>query len=358
MAGETSNSGQKGGREQLNSPESWEVARLLAAQMGNFPSSFTSVIRALRANEEQNKASGSKGLSRATQYMVSRLLKSDSMKAPVYFAALTYQPDRIATLPHVTYKDLLPLFSPGEYASIIGLVYLTRIAKKLCPPDEWDNVAKNLFELTDLGGHVGMAISTIGLSEGMLVGALRTISFPLLQKRDQKIFKEYRRALKSDGGMYNLEKEYGYYNCTHLQIASILLQSIGFGVQVADAIARGITALSINELEDKNAMKFKITEIWSNALLATGKEPNMGHRAEFYPTKAALGTLIDRAEPISSSGSPWQWLGRGKDDITPETTPQLFAQDEQPVAPEPDAVSGADAEAADEVAADLEEVED
>ncbi len=357
MAGENPNSSVKGGRDLLNSPESWEVARLLASQMGNFPSSFTSVIRALRSNEEQNKPSKTKELSRATQYMVSRLLKSDSMKAPVYFAALTYYPEQIATLQHVTYKELLPLFSPGEYAAIISLVYLTRVAKKLCPHDEWEHIAKNLYEFTDLGGHVGIAIPAVGMADGILLGALRTISFPLMQKRNPKAFKEYRRTLKQESKYFDLEKEHAQWGCTHLQIASIVLQTIGLGVQTADALARGLTASALSELEDKAAIKFKVAELWCNSLIATGKEPNMGHKAEYYPTKAALDQLIDKSEPISSSGSPWQWLGRGKDDVSPETTPQLFAPSEQQPQPEPE-VDGAEAETAAAVAADLEEVEE
>ena len=91
-----------------NTPESWEIARSYAGQLGEISSLFGTAIRGLLADHLKDP----KVISRPTLQNVLRLAGGDSMNAVLYFAARTYRPECIESTPFLSAKQRVTGFAP------------------------------------------------------------------------------------------------------------------------------------------------------------------------------------------------------------------------------------------------------
>ena len=306
---------------EVSASESWEVALNYSGLLGVVPSSFSSVIRSLLVDQQKNGGN----LSPSTRFMIERLVKSRSLKAAVYFGALTYFGGRIKDQPYLSERALVNLFSPAELAAIVGLSYLFKRARKLCDPAQFTMITNRFQECADIGGHIGYAIPGISPFAGILTGAMPYLGLAPFLFYDRRGFIDYTRHLKSTKQCLDLSYEMRRWSCNSIQIASVMLQGLGLGIGTASAFSTGLTSETNQLIEaTPGAEKYQLASIWLKSLEESGDEPKMTHKAEFYPTKAAMGTLLARMLDLREKGSPYCWLLRGSFDISPQNTPQLY----------------------------------
>ncbi len=307
----------------FNNPESWQIARKYASLLGSIPSTFTTTIRTLKTDDDKHGGV----IGRGSIYLAERLLRGPSMMAPFYHCTLTFHSDKISNSAYLSTKDLIMLYAPADLATVIGLIYLCRRSRKLSPPDEWQHITGPMHELMEVGGFLGYAIPAIGASNGLAVGSMRHLAMTAFLKHDLKGFKEYRRFLKAKNQYFNPEFEMNRWGCTSIQIGSILLQSLGFGISVANSFTAGITPsmLSTDELDD-DAYRFSIATLWIDSLLKDGNEPKIVHRGDYYPLQSALHKLMYQTSEVRDKKSKYMWLEKGKDSISQKTTPQLYQE--------------------------------
>ena len=306
---------------ELNTAESLEVARAYVGLLGEVPSSFSSTLRALIADEEKH---GGK-LSPSGRYLCLRLLKSRGVLATVYYAALTFRQERLSSLGEVSPDNLTQCFSPIELAGLIGLLYLNRRMRSFSSKEVWDELYPGIRSALELGGHVGIALPRLGFTMGMYVGAFRDMTLCLFQKQDAKAFKEYRRQLRNANLAYDLHTEQSVWGCTRADLGAVLLQMLGFGVPVANAYAKGMCGSDpLGHDLAPEEYRYKIGLIWINALLATGAIPDMAHKGEYYPTEAAAALLLQEVGIVRQQGTKYGFLDKTKEDVSPSKTPQLF----------------------------------
>jgi len=311
----------------LNTPESWEAARRYAALLGTVPASFQTTIRTLRSEH----AAGSKSVTQASSFNVGRLVKSQSVKAALYFATRTYHAETIQSKPLLTDRDLINLYQPGDLAALFAVLYVYRKAQRVCSNEEWQFITKTLHDQTDLAAFIGAAIPRIGLSLGLIVGAMLPLGFAFIAKLKEKEYREYRRLLKSKGITADLGEEQQRFGCTAVQVASILVQATGFGIPYSDALTRGITTFDIyDKALEGDALAVKTLHVWVESMQASGAAPDLRHRGEFYPLKEVLDRLVSQVEKVRGNGSLFRWLDKNKDDIAPDKTPQLFPKGAEP----------------------------
>jgi hypothetical protein len=309
------------GESEFNTPESWEIARKYASLLGEVPNSFSSTIRAMLTDFDRTK-----GLSNGSLYLGTRLVKTPSMLSPLYFATQTFQDMRLDSMSTINAESFFTLYNPIELSAFIGLTYLYRRARKSVHQDEWGQLVAPMSVAVDLGGHVGYSIAAIGPVAGIFAPGMRYLGLSTFLIHDRKGFVDYRRQNKIKGDRFNLSSEMAQWGCTHVQIGSVLVQALGFGVEFAATFARGLSPdTRENPNLDKEAYQFHICDVWIEALLNTGDVPNIVHRGAFYPTKETNGKLIESARQLKAEGSRYSWLDRGKEDISPEQTPQLFS---------------------------------
>ena len=297
------------------------VARGYAGQIGEIPSSFTSTIRSLIQDEEKNKGQ----LGNSSRFMVLRLLKGPSLLAPIYYAAKTFYPQKVSALSARGPAEFIKVFSSLELAGLVSLVYLFKKVRAVAKQPLWENIASEARSAAEIGGQIGIAIPRIGLTGGVVVGSLPIIALALFDLHDPKGFAEYRRKVRSQKLSIDLASEMERWGCTRYNIAAILLQTLGFGVPLANAFSLGLSSPSaLGEDLQGEEYRFKITSVWINTMLDTGKPPAIRHRGEYYPQQQALEALLPQVAVVRQRGSMHDFLHRTKDDIGPDSSPELF----------------------------------
>lgn len=306
------------GQEQSSSgysAESWDRANKYAKLIGEIPSSFSTTIRTIRNN---NAPSAGTQFDKASKFMALRLIKSPTLKAPVYFAACTIYPEKLTPGTVLRDTQLLELFHPHELASILGMVYVYRRAKRVCSGALWENLVKELNSQADIGIRLGRCIPKIGPSVGVVLGTIRNLSLALFLSRDEKGFRAYRREVNAKEKFFDLGLEMKTWGCDDVQLSSKILQALGFGLPFAAGFSFGLTASSQAELEsDPEYYRWHCASLWIEALRHTGQAPQITHKGQYYPLKADLDRLCEEAQAINVNGSKFTWLEKEKDALPP-----------------------------------------
>lgn len=308
--------------EAFNSPDSWTRAKRYAGIFGEVPSSFSSVIRTLISDHAKGA-----GLSSNASFLASRLLLGPSMKSPFYFASLTFHSEHINATRTLSPKQLALVFPPYDTAVIFGLTFLFRRIKREGQENEvqWPTIEAGIIRDVDIGGAIGDAIPRIGRSAGMIVGAVHWLALGAMLHADKTGVREYLRHLKATKKSFDPSWEMARWGCTTAQVGSLMMQSVGFGIDFASSLAAGLTpGSSVDEAGAPEIYRAYITRIWIDSFSATGQVPDIRHSGNYYPLKAALAQLIYEVSVIRSTGFKLGWLGKTKGDINPIATPQLF----------------------------------
>jgi hypothetical protein len=300
------------------SAESWESARGYAGVMGEIPSSFTVVVRALM----NDHASGAKEPSAASRYGILRLLKSPSVFAPLYFAAnLLSEHSGGQSQASISESDLIKRFTPHELAALIGIVYYFRRAQSLCPPEEFKYLADCLSENATVGLLLGQAIPGIGMGNALTEATLPLFGLSSVIKHDPEGFKEYRRWIKRTGSSWNEDYEMTHWGCTRVQIGSIIVQLLGFGIQRANALLTGLNPSSGLAEEESISQDIRMAELWRTAVCNTGRAPEIALSAKYYPNDTALKKVLAKLSEIRLDATTSGWLLKTKEDLPAGSSP-------------------------------------
>lgn len=306
---------------ELGSPEAWENARVAAEILGAVPSSFSVCVRFLIQDFTQNN----NVISHTSKYNLRRLLKSPNFLAPLYFAARTFYPEKRSEFYPFTHNTLANIFSAQELAHIVALLFVYRKLHKHCDKEQWQFVAESVHVFGEIGGLVGQAIPRIGLARGMVLGAMRHLGKAMFLRVDKKGFTQHRRKLKIENMLHDLDEELKRWHCTHIQIGSILIQTLGLGVSFADSFVLGLSGDNINDpVLTKEATDIRVANFWIESLFQECKVPDITHKGEYYPLTDALEKLLELVELTRQNGSSYSWLEKTAEDITPQTCPELF----------------------------------
>ncbi len=326
-------------------PESWEYARGYAGVFGTLPSSFTSVIRALM-NEH------GAGLAQTTgnnKYFVLRLLKSPSLLAPLYFASEVYNPEVLTQSGPTPADQLIKGFSPFELACILGLVYIVRKVQGLVDPEEFKYVIDPVIPKVNVAFAIGRTITAIGVGTALLEATIVPLAVCAFAKHDLKGFKDYRRdVIKNLSGKWNPELEIEKWGCNHIQIASVLLQTLGFGITRSNALVAALSSKSeLGSLEEVNLSRdFRMANLWREAISATYSAPTVPLPPRYYPTKAAQDNAVSIIRNVLEDEDACKWLFKGKEDLPAHQLPPQKGASGGANTPEPSTDSEIDALAA------------
>ena len=306
-------------------PEAWLEAKEIVTGLGSrFPVSFTTPIRTLM--HDQTKGST---LSPAAQFLTTRLLRSPTFKAMFYYLSLSLFGDKLANSAYLSSSDLVRLYQPQDCASIIGVIYLTRrLQKKRADTlSRWQPALERITVHTEVGGHLGLAIPTIGISRGILTGAMRDLGILSLGRHNREAYASYCEHLNATNKLYDFEYELEHWGCRHIDVAGNVLQQMGFGIKHALSLITGLGNKPPGRPDhDPNAFEFHLSELWINSLVQTQKEPDFTHLGVYYPTEKDKYRLLYEINQLHESGSKHRWLLRSKEDINPQCTPQLYQE--------------------------------
>jgi hypothetical protein len=276
----------------LNTPESYETARGYVGLLGEIPSSFSAAVRTLLLDHEKNPTTFSSG----GKFVVTRLLKSSSIFSS---ASRAVQQLGIAEDTPTSPEQVVSFITPYQAAGLIGLYYVYRRIKSFASQELWSDIAPTLYTKTLLGGVAGIALPRIGTPFGLMTGILPSITFVLFEKQDPKAFKEYKRHLRLKKLEFDLAYEADTWGCTRLNIGSILIQQLGFGIESAKEFSAGLSVpLGAGSHLTGGEYRFYIAREWIYALEETGASPEITHRGEYYPSALNLSKLLKVTDDI------------------------------------------------------------
>ncbi len=303
-----------------SNPEAWDEAKRISSLIGLAPNTFTTCVRFLRRDVDENNGQ----LSDVTAYCLRALLKSRNMRAALYYAVLSYRPEQLLNYKTLPAKAFQEIFSIEELACLIGVLFVFRRIKRGCPSEHFIPFAKTMHTYADIGALVGDAIPRIGLGRGLLLGTMRHLSCAMFLGVDQKNFIKYRRALRIEDRLFDIDAEIALWQCSHAHIGSFIIQLLGLGVSEASAYAQAILPTTMYENEMAADMyRAKTLLTWVDVFQRTGTAPNIVHRGEFYPTAVALSRLNEFVARVRKEGSLSYWLLKNWADLTPEAAEML-----------------------------------
>jgi hypothetical protein len=221
-------------------PESWEVAKARAATLGPPNPLLCGVVRAVRNAPSILKTTDKEKLRAfAAQSAFFPVKVSPTFATAFFFAAREYYPGQLLAEQNLTRACLLSLFEPEELSAILTITYLARLAKKKCPEGGWSSLQSDFLTHLYLGGLIGRHTDGIGLGTGLLIGGLRYIGMAIQMGSSPRAYRELAKRNGIGNRAFNHELEVELLDCSHLQIASVIVSTIGYGIGQRAAFGMG-----------------------------------------------------------------------------------------------------------------------
>ena len=248
-----------------DSEESWEQAKKVAAILGQPHRLFVNCVRDLRGLPDG--ASRKRMLESSS---VITLFRSESFKTVIWFAAKALYGEDVGSKP-INGGELITTFAPDELASVVAATHLHRMTGKKVAPKIWDDIFEEVNLQMQTGIFVGTTVDSISRSTGLLMGAVRTLAFALVASTDESRYKVFRRELVRRDKLFDTKGELATWGCHHLQVAALLVQSLGYGI----GPATGISADVMPSAEDGEvAQSWFAARRWIESMLEDEKVPD------------------------------------------------------------------------------------
>lgn len=337
-------------RETEFSEQSWEFAMAYTNAIGPLPSSVTSLVRQILMECPNNtlvacqvttktpqaqstvSAENPSVLSPSARFFLSRFLRCRSVQAPYYYALSFLQPNVINPAPNTVMQegffidDFINAFKPEEHAVLLPFIFLQRQTAKLIHDDITEVLTKKMQRGLNIGGLVGQHIISVGLARGLIVGMFRHLGMLPLAHHDPNGFRGYLKHLRRNEMIADSEFEWGRWETTSTQIALLLLQQMGLGMDFLTATMRALTTNSPRLSQQPLEQVLRAAAVWTDTLLMKETAPRIPLPPQYYLTPEELEriraiTPEKGAEPVAI------WFDRKSSDITPALTPRLFVGD-------------------------------
>lgn len=316
--------------------DDWQAARHYAFSFQPFSNLFTHFIRAAQSELQQ----GTKPLSSPTHQQFARLYRSASVRAILYYALITLDEAPVKKREYVRDSDIYSLISPSDLTALLAIIYLFRRGRTLTKRyEESERILQNAQLYADLSLYLGSAIPDLGISACLFGGPLRNLIFLSYLNANRKVFKQYWVDIKRRKVPFDLKMEMEMFRCTHLQVSAVVLQKVGFGAERGKSFIAGVEAKSHKELKG-DALRYMAGLKWLDALILTGGAPDATIGDEFMLEEHAANRLEPQIDKLLRDGSAYSWLFKGKKDLNPSRTPQVyfFDLDAKPESPAEDQI--------------------
>lgn len=321
----------KGGFKQMSSVDnpSLKKAKEIVGLVPRPSPIFTSCIRSIRTAEDGVNDTADQTLREFSVHSSAFLIGvSPTLKSVFYYAAQDLYKESIPSLDKLTPKSLLLLFNSNEITAILSLTYYYRQLKKICDQSEFERLSSKMLRHMEIGALIGNTVQHIGRGYGMLLGGLRYAAVGLLMLKDLKLYQEYRRRLTKSDLLFDLEWEKNAWGCSHLEIASVMAQALGFG----RIISMGMAADNAHKTPTEGLPKDYEERLmcWRVATHLTESFHNTGGMSEITDEKSELFLPQEELEfikrqvwSILRDGTNYSWLTKTLEDLPAEVLTPL-----------------------------------
>ena len=296
----------------IDSPESWSIARQYSTLLSPIPASVCDCIHSLWTTHSDNLKSGAAGYTDKNVDAIKRVDKSAKLKTPLYFAASSLFPERFQDLQEDdSSKALLQILGPGLFATFLGLVYVHRRISKLSLHPNWPTYSKELVLNMELGYIFGSCFPSHSMADGTLANGIRYAALSAFFLHSPDNYVKYRNLRKQK---LILEEEHTRWGCDHTQVASFLLRDLGYKSDVMESV------IALRKISQK---KFALPDDlapWSAALywidlLKEKKDavPSDEFRNILGVKEENILNLHTRVNLLLQKGATFEWMLKAKE---------------------------------------------
>lgn len=311
-----------------SSPSSWKIAADLLTPFGTTAANFSEAIRLLVAAHFTGEPLSVGGRSHTI-----RLLNSDTIKATYYFLTKQFKPSLLNAERPLLPKHFMDSYTPIDHAAIVTLCYLFKNLSKKIDKEEWDYVQTPLYEALVIGGHIGLTVQEVGLGIGLLTRGLRYLAFAPLMRENRKAFKEYREHLKKADVAFDPIFEQKMWQCTTVQLTSLLLEQMGYPREVALQFVAAVDRDSSVTPDPQFGIPFRLAECLVDTYMEGHEIPTTTPTwigKDISLPAEVRGNLLSSLKHATIESNRIDWLNKTSSDITPTQTPELFSPEAPP----------------------------
>ena len=307
--------------------KSWKRARNIAEILGEVPGVFSSTVRNLKNDQQNNFVNNQPCLRPITKYLVCQTFRGKKLLAMFYKSFEQLYPEKLNDSDRITPGYIFSHYQPLDIAGLFGVYYLYRRALQRCPGKQ-ETIQSVIPEFefdSQIGASIGAAIPAIGIGTGLLTGSMQHLATLLLYLHNQEAFDRYSTASKNCTDTQPLEME--LFGCTTLQIASVLLSLLGFGVQICEQYMHALeikpTLSTLQKTQNRNGENpVLFTKMWITCLRNNLEQPFDHMPGAFYPLLEERQKLTKKTQEILNGSK--HWIHCTPEDISPELTPKLY----------------------------------
>ncbi|RMG42426.1 MAG: hypothetical protein D6719_06440 [Candidatus Dadabacteria bacterium] len=234
------------------------------------------------------------------------------------YAAETYKPEEQATsesLEHAIHMLGIRLSS-----IVLAVNFATRKILASNPPPIWKDYTRELITLIEVGYHMGSRTPELGPEGGAMAGFSALIGEGVFLAENPRDYREYLR-LKTQKRVPEREKrnyQARVLGCESYQIASLTIQALGFGSEMALGVALGSGKLRIDHRDvEREVLRWWAAHDWVVALREGRNYPSRPELRQFFselipprqgaPKNPSLEVLYTEIARIKTHGSTWIW---------------------------------------------------
>jgi len=202
---------------------------------------------------------------------------------------------------------------------VLGVNYVCRTVLKSNPPPIWKSVFHELMTNVEIGYRVGAKSHELGLEGGALIGFSTIAGELLLLAEYPKEFKKWRQNQKK-GDQLRHSGALDIFGCEPYQLSALLLQSLGYGSELAIGVALGAGGLEPQKLDISHEHKrWRAAYLWIEALKDGRNYPAEVESRQFFSEitppnpgsnqgrNVSLEVLYTEVGKVRHSGSCWTW---------------------------------------------------
>ncbi len=317
------------------SVESSDVSGLLAAEelvlaLGPLSTLYTASIRAVRSAPAILKTDSPEKIQKFSVEAVGFPVKvSPTFKSAFYFYAQERDESELSLAMPLNYIKLLSLFSHDEMLAVLSLTYIYRLLSRRCDLEEWNRLMPKLGVHMQIGGYVGEKIEGVGFGNGMFIAGVRLLSQALLLFHNVQGYKQLRRNCESKGLLFDCKGETELWRCNHLEVASMLVSALGYGVGPRMAFGVNSQGLMTGPLQNSGEAERIEVEAWRATIAATealhskGSIPPWLREQPQFSDVEAVAELERRTIGIVAKGTGFEWMHKSVSDLPEDIQLQL-----------------------------------
>ena len=149
----------------------------------------------------------------------------EGIQKRVYLGAQRLFPERFGRSQDVSSRAIYQALGPGLFSTFLILVWFLRRIKKHADEELWQEYAYDCMAATEIGYRLGTQIPALGSVDGSFLGLIRYVGVGTFFMKGNDLYRRYRNLHK---GRLDIEFEESRWGCDHAQVATMLLQFLGF----------------------------------------------------------------------------------------------------------------------------------